>query len=138
MTVDAIINGVVIDHIKAGQGMEIYHFLELNRLDCPIAIIKNASSRRMVRKDIIKIDTEDTLDLSALGYIDSDLTINIIKDGKNIAKYHPELPLKIVDIVPCKKPRCITSTEQELPHIFRLTDKENGTYRCIYCDSRAK
>lgn len=138
MTVDAIINGVVIDHIKAGQGMEIYHFLELNRLDCPIAIIKNASSRRMVRKDIIKIDTEDTLDLSALGYIDSDLTINIIKDGKNIAKYHPELPLKIVDIVPCKNPRCITSTEQELPHIFRLTDKENGTYRCIYCDSRAK
>ena len=138
MTVDAIINGVVIDHIKAGQGMEIYHFLELNRLDCPIAIIKNASSRRMVRKDIIKIDTEDTLDLSALGYIDSDLTINIIKDGKNIAKYHPELPLKIVDIVPCKNPRCITSTEQELPHIFRLTDKENGTYRCISCESRAK
>ena len=138
MTVDAIINGVVIDHIKAGQGMEIYHFLELNRLDCPIAIIKNASSRRMVRKDIIKIDTEDTLDLSALGYIDSDLTINIIKDGKNIAKYHPELPLKIVDIVPCKNPRCITSTEQELPHVFRLTDREKGTYRCIYCDSRAK
>ena len=138
MTVDEIKNGVVIDHIKAGQGMEIYRFLELDRLDCPIAIIKNVVSRRMGRKDIIKIDTESSPDLSALGYIDSTLTINVIKDGKNIAKYHPELPLKIVDIVLCKNPRCITSTEQELPHIFRLTDKENGTYRCVYCDSRAK
>ena len=138
MTVDEIKNGVVIDHIKAGQGMEIYRFLELDRLDCPIAIIKNAASRRMGRKDIIKIDTEASPDLSALGYIDSTLTINVIKDGKNIAKYHPELPIQIVDIVLCKNPRCITSTEQELPHIFRLTDKENGTYRCIYCESRAK
>ena len=138
MTVDEIKNGVVIDHIKAGQGMEIYRFLELDRLDCPIAIIKNAASRRMGRKDIIKIDTETSPDLSALGYIDSALTINVIKDGKNVAKYHPELPLQIVDIVLCKNPRCITSTEQELPHVFRLTDKENGTYRCIYCESRAK
>lgn len=138
MTVDEIKNGVVIDHIKAGQGMEIYHFLELNKLDCTIAIIKNAYSPRMGRKDIIKIDTEDIPDLSVLGYIDSVLTINIIKDGKTIKKYHPELPLKIVDIVHCKNPRCITSTEQELPHIFRLTDREKGIYRCIYCDSRAK
>jgi aspartate carbamoyltransferase regulatory subunit len=138
MTVDEIKNGVVIDHIKAGQGMEIYHFLELNKLDCTIAIIKNAYSPRMGRKDIIKIDTEDIPDLSVLGYIDSALTINIIKDGKTIKKYHPELPLKIVDIVHCKNPRCITSTEQELPHIFRLTDREKGIYRCIYCDSRAK
>lgn len=138
MTVDEIKNGVVIDHIKAGQGMEIYHFLELNKLDCTIAIIKNAYSPRMGRKDIIKIDTEDIPDLSVLGYIDSALTINIIKDGKTIKKYHPELPLKIVDIVHCKNPRCITSTEQELPHIFHLTDREKGIYRCIYCDSRAK
>ena len=138
MTVDEIKNGVVIDHIKAGQGMEIYHFLEVNKLDCTIAIIKNAYSPRMGRKDIIKIDTEDIPDLSVLGYIDSALTINIIKDGKTIKKYHPELPLKIVDIVHCKNPRCITSTEQELPHIFRLTDREKGIYRCIYCDSRAK
>ena len=138
MTVDEIKNGVVIDHIKAGQGMEIYRFLELDKLDCPIALIKNAFSPRMGRKDIIKIDTEASPDLSALGYIDSALTINVIKDGKNIAKYHPELPLRIVDIVLCKNPRCITSTEQELPHVFRLTDKENGTYRCVYCDSRAK
>ena len=138
MTVDEIKNGVVIDHIKAGQGMEIYHFLELNKLDCTIAMIKNAYSPRMGRKDIIKIDTEDIPDLSVLGYIDSALTINIIKNGKTIKKYHPELPLKIVDIVHCKNPRCITSTEQELPHIFRLTDREKGIYRCIYCDSRAK
>ena len=138
MTVDEIKNGVVIDHIKAGQAMEIYRFLELDKLDCPIAIIKNAASRRMGRKDIIKIDTELSPDLSALGYIDASLTINVIKDGKNVAKYHPELPLKIVDIVLCKNPRCITSTEQELPHVFKLTDKESGTYRCIYCESRAK
>ena len=138
MTVDEIKNGVVIDHIKAGQAMNIYHFLELDKLDCPIAIIKNAVSRRMGRKDIIKIDTEILPDLSALGYIDSSLTINIIKDGNNVAKYHPELPLQIVDIVPCKNPRCITSIEQELPHVFKLTDKKSGTYRCIYCESRAK
>lgn len=138
MTVDEIKNGVVIDHIKAGQAMEIYRFLELDKLDCPIAIIKNAASRRMGRKDIIKIDTELSPDLSALGYIDASLTVNVIKDGKNVAKYHPELPLKIVDIVLCKNPRCITSTEQELPHVFKLTDKESGTYRCIYCESRAK
>ena len=138
MTVDEIKDGVVIDHIKPGEGMKIYHFLELDTLDCPIAIIKNAFSRRMGKKDIIKISTESIPDISALGYIDPNLTINIIKDGKNIAKYHPELPLKIVDIVPCKNPRCITSIEQELPHIFKLTDKENGTYRCIYCESRAK
>ena len=138
MNVDAIKNGIVIDHIKAGQGMEIYRFLELDRLDSPVAIIKNAASKRMGRKDIIKIDTESSLDLSALGYIDSSLTINIIKDGQKVSKFHPELPLKIVDIVACKNPRCITSTEQELPHVFRLTNREKATYRCIYCDSSAK
>lgn len=138
MNVDEIINGVVIDHIKPGQAMEIYRFLDLDKLDCTIAIIKNAASRRMGRKDIIKIDTLLSPDLSALGYIDSSLTVNVIRNGKNIAKYHPELPLQIVDIVSCKNPRCITSTEQELPHVFRLTDRETGTYRCIYCESRAK
>ena len=138
MNIDSIKNGIVIDHIKAGQGMEIYRFLELDRLDSPVAIIKNAASKRMGRKDIIKIDTESSLDLSALGYIDSSLTINIIKDGQKVSKFHPELPLKIVDIVACKNPRCITSTEQELPHVFRLTNREKATYRCIYCDSSAK
>ncbi len=138
MNVDEIKNGFVIDHIKAGQGMEIYKFLGLEHLNCPIAIIKNAYSRRMGRKDIIKVDTDTTLDLSVLGYIDPDVTVNVICDGVNVKKYHPELPLEIVNIVPCKNPRCITSTEQELPHIFRLTDKENRTYRCIYCESKAK
>ena len=138
MNVDEIKNGFVIDHIKAGQGMEIYRFLGLEHLDCPIAIIKNALSRRMERKDIIKVDTAAELDLSVLGYIDPDVTVNVIKDGVNVKKYHPELPEKVVDIVKCKNPRCITSTEQELPHIFTLTDRDTRTYRCIYCESKAK
>ena len=138
MNVDEIKNGFVIDHIKAGQGMEIYRFLGLEHLDCPIAIIKNASSRRMGKKDIIKVDTVSPLNLSVLGYIDPDVTVNVIKDGVNVRKYHPELPVEIVDIVKCKNPRCITSTEQELPHVFTLPDRETRTYRCIYCDSNAK
>ena len=138
MNVDEIKNGVVIDHIKAGQAMEIYKFLGLDKLDCTVAIIKNAVSRRMGKKDIIKIDADITLDLSVLGYIDHNLTINVIKDGVNVSKYHPELPLEIIDIVKCKNPRCITSTEQELSHVFKLTDRENKVYRCIYCESQAK
>ena len=138
MHIDSIKNGVVIDHIKAGQGMEIYNFLGLDKLDCPIAIIKNAASKRMGSKDIIKVNTEDLPDLKVLGYIDPDITINVIKDGERVAKYHPEMPEKIVNIVKCKNPRCITSTEQELPHIFKLTDAESRTYRCIYCESKAK
>lgn len=138
MNVDEIKNGVVIDHIKAGQAMEIYKFLGLDKLDCTVAIIKNAQSQRMGKKDIIKIDSETIPDLSVLGYIDHNLTVNLIKDGVNIRKYHPELPLEIVDIVKCKNPRCITSTEQELSHVFKLTDREHSVYRCIYCESKAK
>jgi aspartate carbamoyltransferase regulatory subunit len=138
MNVDEIKNGVVIDHIKAGQAMEIYKFLGLDKFDCTVAIIKNAQSRRMGKKDIIKIDSEVVPDLSVLGYIDHNLTVNVIKDGVKVRKYHPELPLEIVDIVKCKNPRCITSTEQELPHVFKLTDRENSVYRCIYCESKAK
>lgn len=138
MNVDEIKNGVVIDHIKAGQAMEIYRFLGLDKFDCTVAIIKNAQSRRMGKKDIIKIDSEIVPDLSVLGYIDHNLTVNLIKDGVNVRKYHPELPVEIVDIVKCKNPRCITSTEQELSHVFKLTDRENRVYRCIYCESRAK
>ncbi len=138
MNVDSIKNGVVIDHIKAGEGMKIYYFLGLDKLDCPIALIKNALSRNMGRKDIIKVDIESLPDLCALGYIAPDVTVNVIKDGEIIKKYHPELPEQISDIVKCQNPRCITSTEQELPHIFRLTDKDNRVYRCIYCESKAK
>ena len=138
MNIDSIKNGLVIDHITPGNGMKIYHFLGLDELDCHIAIIKNANSARMGKKDIIKIDTNENIKLDVLGYIDSKLTVNVIEDGKIVKKYHPELPLEIVDIVKCQNPRCITSTEQELSHVFKLTDKEKGVYRCISCESQAK
>ena len=138
MNVDEIKNGVVIDHIKAGQAMEIYKFLGLDKFDCTVAIIKNAQSRRMGKKDIIKIDSEVVPDLSVLGYIDHNLTVNIIKDGVNVSKYHPELPLEIVDIVKCKNPRCITTTEQGISHVFELTDAEKRVYRCMYCEAKAE
>ena len=138
MKVGAIHNGVVIDHITAGKGMELYHFLNLDHMDAPIALIKNAPSEKMGRKDIIKIDAELTLDLGALGYIDPNVTINIVKSGELVEKFHPQLPERLTNIVQCKNPRCITSVEQEIPHIFKLTNRETGEYRCIYCESKAK
>ena len=138
MNVDSIKNGVVIDHITAGDGMKIYYFLGLDKLDCPIALIKNAMSRNMGRKDIIKVDSENLPDLCALGYIAPDVTVNVIKDGEIIKKYHPELPEQLADIVKCQNPRCITSTEQERPDIYSLTDRENRVHLCIYCESKAK
>ena len=138
MKVGAIHNGVVIDHITAGRGMDLYHFLNLDHLDTPIALIKNAPSQKMGKKDIIKIDAELNLDLDALGYIDPNVTINIVKDGVRVEKFHPQLPEKLTNIVHCKNPRCITSVEQEIPHIFKLTNRETGEYRCIYCESKAK
>ena len=138
MKVGAINNGVVIDHIAAGKGMDLYHFLNLDHLDAPIALNKNAPSEKMGKKDIIKIDAELDLDLDALGYIDPNVTINIVKDGVRVEKFHPQLPEKLTNIVHCKNPRCITSIEQEIPHIFKLTNRETGEYRCIYCESKAK
>jgi aspartate carbamoyltransferase regulatory subunit len=138
MKVGAINNGVVIDHITAGRGMELYHFLNLDHVDAPIALIKNAPSEKMGKKDIIKIDAELNLDLDALGYIDSNVTINVVKDGVRVEKFHPQLPEKLTNIVHCKNPRCITSVEQEIPHIFKLTNKETGEYRCIYCEAKAR
>ena len=138
MNVDSIRNGVVIDHITPGRGMLVYRFLGLDKLNCPVAIIMNAASRRMGAKDIIKVDIDLPLSLDALGYIEPDATVNVIKNGLLTRKYHPGLPREIVDIVKCKNPRCITSTEQELPHVFRLTDEKTRTYRCIYCESKAK
>ena len=139
MNIDSIKNGFVLDHIKPEKGMEIYRFLGLDEVDGMVALIRNATSRRMGRKDIIKVDAENLdIDLSVLGYIDPDMTINVIKDEKLISKYRPELPVQIVDVVKCKNPRCITSTEQELKHIFKLTDRETRTYRCIYCETKAK
>ena len=136
MKIDSIKNGIVIDHIKAGEGMKIYNFLNLDKQDCTVALIKNATSKQMGRKDIIKIDT--FIDLTALGYIDPNITINVIRDGERVEKYHPELPAKIVNVVRCKNPRCITTVEQELPHVFKLTDPEKQIYRCIYCEIKAE
>lgn len=138
MKIDKIENGIVMDHIKAGQGMELYRILGLDALDCQVALIKNAESGKMGRKDIIKVDQMIDVNLDAIGYIDPDITVNIIKDGIREKVEHIDPPDEIVDIIKCKNPRCITTTEQELPHVFRLTDKANRVYRCIYCESKAK
>lgn len=138
MNVDPIRNGIVIDHIKAGNGMAVYDFLHLGELESPVAIIRNVSSKVMGKKDIIKIDEVIDIDLGVLGYIDPDITVNIIKNSKIIEKKHLELPEEIVNVVKCKNPRCITTVEQEIPHKFKLTDKENRIYRCVYCESKAK
>ena len=139
MNIDSIKNGVVLDHIKAGTGMVLYKFLKLDELDCPLAIIKNASRKKLGKKDIIKIDSPNfNFDLDVIGYIDPEITVDIIKDGKLVEKRHLELPEKLTNILTCKNPRCITSVEQELPHIFRLTDRENRVYRCAYCEAKAK
>lgn len=138
MNIDSIKNGIVLDHIKAGKSMEIYEYLNLGELDSSVAIIKNAPSRKMGKKDIIKIDEEIDLNLDVLGYIDADITINIIKDGKMREKKHLELPETVKNVIKCRNPRCITSTKQEIDQIFKLADRENRIYRCIYCESRAK
>jgi len=136
MYIDSIKNGYVIDHIKAGQSMEIYKYLKLNELDCQVAIIQNAKSNKMGRKDIIKIDKDLKLDLDLLGYLDPNITVNVIKDDKLVEKIHPEMPERLVNIVNCKNPRCITSVERGLDQICVLTDRENRVYRCKYCESR--
>lgn len=138
MNIDSIKNGIVIDHIIAGKSMELYQFLGLENIDSSIAIIKNVVSKKMGRKDIIKIDADISINLDVLGYIDPDTTVNIIKDGKLVEKHHPELPEKLINVISCKNPRCITTTEQEIKQIFKLTDKDSRTYRCIYCESKAK
>ena len=138
MNVDSIKNGIVIDHIKAGNSMELYHFLNLENQDCSVAIIKNVVSKKMGKKDIIKIDADIDIDLNVLGYIDPDSTVNIIKDGKLVKKCNPTLPDRIENVITCKNPRCITTIEQDIKHVFKLTDRENRVYRCIYCESRAR
>ena len=138
MKIDSISNGYVIDHIQAGRSMEIYHYLGLDKLDCSVAIIKNAKSQHMGKKDIIKIDQEIPLDLNLLAYIDHGITVNVIRDGKLVEKKHPALPEKVVNVIKCKNPRCITQVEQELDHIFVLTDREQQTYRCFYCEAQSK
>lgn len=136
MNIDSIVNGIVIDHIEAGNGMRIYNLLGLDGLDCSVAIIKNVNSRKQGKKDIIKIDSEIELDMDIIGYIDSGITVNIIKNGVLVEKRRIDLPETLTNVIKCKNPRCITSTEQELPHIFKLTDREKRIYRCVYCETK--
>ena len=138
MIIGKIENGIVLDHIKAGAGMKLYKILGLDSLDCQVALIKNAESQKLGRKDIIKIDRIIDVNLDAIGYIDAGITVNIIENGKLAKRTHIEPPKEITDVIKCKNPRCITTTEQELPHVFKLTDRENLVYRCIYCESKAK
>ena len=138
MKIDAIQNGIVLDHIIAGKSMEIYRLLNLESLPCSVASLNNVPSNRMGKKDIIKISDELDLDLDVLGYVDPGITVNIIKDGVLTEKRHLELPDRIVNVLKCKNPRCITTVEQGIDHIFKLTDREQQVYRCIYCESKAK
>ncbi|MBQ8309656.1 MAG: aspartate carbamoyltransferase regulatory subunit [Clostridia bacterium] len=138
MNIDSIKNGIVIDHIAAGRGMKLYRLLNLDALDCTVALIKNVGSRKMEKKDIIKIDADIDVNMDILGYVDQNVTVNIIRDGEIVEKKQIALPERLTNVICCKNPRCITSTEQELPHIFRLTDAQNGVYRCLYCETQAE
>ena len=138
LNIDSLEKGVVIDHIESGKSMEIYRVLELDKLDCSVAIIKNARSKKSGRKDIIKIEDRIDIALDVLGFIDPNITVNIIDGGHIIEKKHLQLPERIVNVAKCKNPRCITSVEQELDHVFVLTDPEKGVYRCMYCEQEYK
>ena len=138
MNIDSTVRtGIVIDHITAGRAMRLYELLGLEASDGSVAIIKNVASGKMGKKDIIKIETDQPLDLDIIGYVDPDATVNVIRDGKCIEKKRIATPAELRDVIHCKNPRCITSVEQELPHVFRLTDPEHRIYRCIYCETKA-
>ena len=137
LNISGLKEGMVLDHIEAGRSLDIYYHLGLDKLECQVAIIKNARSNKMGRKDIIKIDGMiDNLDLQVLGYIDHKITVNIIRDSKIVEKKRLKLPKKITNVIHCKNPRCITSVEQELPHEFYLADEASQVYRCIYCEEK--
>lgn len=138
MNIDTIKNGYVIDHITSGNAMKIYDLLELGTLNCQVAIITNAKSKKMKVKDIIKVGKLIELDMDKLAYIDPNITINVVKNDKIIDKKNLILPEKLVNVCKCNNPRCITSTEKELDQIFVLTDKSTNTYRCMYCESKLK
>ena len=137
MIIGQIKNGIVLDHITAGRGMEIYKILNLDKLDCTVAMIERAVSTKMGRKDIIKLDQIIDLDFDVLGFMDPGITVNIIRDGQVAQRIKLTLPERVVGVLNCKNPRCITSTEQEIVHEFKLTDPEKQIYRCIYCDQKA-
>jgi len=137
LNIGGLKEGIVLDHIEAGKSLEIYYNLGLDKLDCQVAIIKNAKSNKMGKKDIIKIEGGmDHINLEILGYIDHNITVNIICDNKIVEKKALSLPKKITNIIQCKNPRCITSIEQGLPHVFYLSDAEKETYRCMYCEEK--
>lgn len=135
MNIDSIQNGIVLDHITAGKGMEIYHDLGLEKLDCSVAIITNVKSLKMGKKDIIKIDKEYSINLDLIGYIDPNVSVSIIKDGVTVEKKKLASPQKVINVVKCKNPRCITTIEQEIDQIFELVNTETRVYRCIYCET---
>ena len=136
MNIDSVRNGVVIDHITAGHGARLYELLGLDSLTCTVAFIRNVPSKKMGRKDIIKVDGDVTLNLDVIGYVDPAATVNVIRDGKLVEKHSVDLPEKITGYLKCNNPRCITTTEQELQQIFKLADRETATYRCIYCEAK--
>ena len=138
MNIDSIQNGIVIDHITAGRGMRIYELLHLDELDASVAIIKNAVSHQSGKKDIIKIDSEIAINFDVLGFVDPGVTVNIIKNGELVEKKRIEMPETLKNVIRCKNPRCITTTERSIEHIFKLTDRKNKVYRCLYCETQAQ
>ena len=138
MNIDSIKNGLVIDHIRSGGAMRIYDLLGLGSLDCTVAIIKNAQSGKMGRKDIIKIDTVTDIDLDVLGYVDPGITVNVIRGGELVEKKNLTLPERLENVLRCKNPRRITSVEPGLKQVFFLSDRERKTYRCLYCEAKAE
>ena len=138
MNIDSIHSGIVLDHITAGRGMDVYRYLHLDELDCPVAYMRNVRSGAKGRKDIIKIDADIPVDLDVLGYIDPGITVNIIRDGKLVEKKKLSLPQKLVNVIHCKNPRCITTVEGALDQHFILKDRERGVYRCMFCDAERK
>ena len=137
MNIDSIRNGIVIDHIAAGKGMTLYRVLGLDYLECSVALIKNVSRRKLGKKQIKKLDSDFDVDTAILGYVDPDVTVNVIREGKITEKKAIGLPEELVNVLTCKNPRCITTTEQELTQIFRLTDRTHRVYRCLYCEAEA-
>ena len=138
MNIDSIKNGLVIDHIRSGGAMRIYDLLGLGSLDCTVAIIKNAQSGKMGRKDIIKIDTVTDIDLDVLGYVDPGITVNVIRGGELVEKKNLTLPERLENVLKCRNPRCITSVEPGIKQVFFLSDRERKTYRCLYCEAKAE
>ena len=138
MIVNPVTNGIVLDHIQAGNAMELYKVLHLDELECPVAILKNVDSQKMGRKDIMKIEADIELDLDVIGFVDPDVTVSVIRDSKCVEKLTLALPERLVNVVKCKNPRCITTIEQELDQCFRLTNRAEKVYRCEYCETKAE